>query len=104
MRIIMGNLTFYLMVISLKNLPLLITTIVSNTAPLMTVLFGAVLLGERITKQEMGCLLLAFLGIYMLFSEKSATKSTEDSSINVFYLLILLMVPIMVGLQNVLLR
>ena len=70
----------------------------------MTVLLGSVMLGERITKYELGCLLLAFSGVYILFSEKTSSKSNTNDNIDTFYLLILFLVPIMVAFQNVLLR
>ena len=103
MRVIMGNLTFFLMTISLKYLPLLITSIVVNSSNLMTVLLGAMILGERITKAEMACLSVAFVGVYVLFSEKTSNKQ-RDQNIDTFHLLLLCLIPFMIALQNVLLR
>lgn len=103
MRVFMGNLTFFLMTISLKYLPLLVTSIVVNSANLMTVLLGAMILGERITKAEMACLFVAFLGVYVLFSEKTSNKG-RDQNIDTFHLLLLCLIPFLIAMQNVLLR
>lgn len=70
----------------------------------MTVLLGALILGERITKAEIACLFMAFVGVFVLFSEKTSKRSTSDANIDPFHLLILCFVPIMIALQNVLLR
>jgi drug/metabolite transporter (DMT)-like permease len=85
---------------ALKHLPVVVVTVVSNTAPLLTVVFGSVLLGEKITKIEVLCLCVAFSGVYVLLTsgKKEETQSSPESNIEITYLLMLLGIPILVAL------
>lgn len=67
-RVILGNANFYVVMMALKNLPVVVVTVVGNTAPLFTVVFGALMLGEKITKVELSCLCVAFTGVYILLT------------------------------------
>lgn len=105
-RILLGNANFYLVMMALKHLPVVVVTVVGNTAPLLTVIFGGVFLGEKITKIEVMCLCIAFSGVYVLLTsdKNEKTESSKETNIEITYLLMLLGIPILVALQNVLLR
>jgi drug/metabolite transporter (DMT)-like permease len=60
------------------------------------VLLGGLILGERITKAEILCLCIAFLGVYILFSQQNFTKDSS-TSIALIPFVMLLTIPIMVA-------
>ena len=63
-----GLLGFLCINYALKHLPLVLVALIVNTLPLFTSLLGFVILRERTTYVEVGCLLLAFYGVYLLLS------------------------------------
>lgn len=79
--------------------------IVANTQPLMTALFGCMMLGERISTPEVVGLLLAFTGIFIFFSDAASPKTGNGrTNIDIKYFLVLLILPVSVAFQNVMLR
>jgi drug/metabolite transporter (DMT)-like permease len=66
LRSFSGLFAFFCINYALKHLPLVLVALITNTLPLFTSLLGFLILGERITFVEVGCLLLAFYGVYLL--------------------------------------
>ena len=68
------------MIYSIKYLPISIVSLVMNTTPLIVALFGFIILHEHLTKGQMVCLLIAFLGVSAFFITKapSGNKNATD--------------------------
>lgn len=97
-RVIMGNVTYTIITISIQQLPLTVVNIVANTQPLMTALLGCLILGEKIRFAQVCCLLLAFTGIFIFFSDAANKKASGKTNIDIKYFLVLLILPISVAL------
>lgn len=65
-RVNSGLLAFFCTNQAIKYLPIVLVSLFSNTLPLFCSLLGFLILGERISKMEVFCLVLAFFGIYVL--------------------------------------
>ena len=65
-RCMSGLLAFFCLSSAIKHLPIVLVALFQNTMPLFTSLFGFLILGERISKSEIFCLILAFYGVYSL--------------------------------------
>jgi len=65
-RVNSGLLAFFCINQAIKHLPLVLVALFTNTLPLFCSLLGFLILGEKITKAEIICLLIAFYGIYVL--------------------------------------
>lgn len=65
-RVNTGLFAFFCMNQAIKHLPLVLVALFTNTMPLFCSLLGFLILGERITKIETICLIIAFIGIYVL--------------------------------------
>lgn len=65
-RVNSGLLAFFCINYAIKFLPIVLVALFTNTLPLFCSLLGCLILGERITKSEVVCLILAFFGIYVL--------------------------------------
>jgi drug/metabolite transporter (DMT)-like permease len=76
-RIFATAFTVYCTTYSVKNLPLVLTGIVKNMTPLFTALFSYFLLKEGISRIEILCLLVAFLGVYIVISGNTPTNSEQ---------------------------
>lgn len=65
-------------------MPILIVTLIMNTAPLFTAVLGFAFLGEKISRVEVACLIMAFGGVYTLLSSgKEDEGHSETKSSNV---------------------
>lgn len=79
-RVNSGLLAFFCTNQAIKYLPIVLVSLFSNTLPLFCSLLGFLILGERISKTEIFCLVLAFFGIYVLLYTGSRTKDDEKES------------------------
>lgn len=68
MRSFSGLFAFFCINYAIKHLPLVLVALITNTLPLFTSFLGFLILGERITFVEFGCLVLAFYGVYLLIN------------------------------------
>ena len=65
-RLICGLLNIFFVFTSLKYLPLVVVTLILNTAPLLTVLFSFILYRVSISKLDMAVLILSFIGVVIM--------------------------------------
>lgn len=78
-----GLLAFFCMTTAIKHLPIVLVALIQNTIPIFTSLFGFLILGEKISRSEILCLILAFIGVYMLITSKnSEDNKTADQKEN----------------------
>ncbi|CDW87883.1 membrane protein [Stylonychia lemnae] len=106
-RVTCGCLGFLCINQAIKHLPIVLVALFVNTLPLFTSLLGFLILREKITKMEVFCLVLAFLGIYTLVSGSERLQNSEEdvkSNINSWSLLMLILAPIFMASINVSLR
>lgn len=105
-RCLSGLLAFFCLSTAIKNLPIVLVALFQNTMPLFTSLFGFLILGEKITKSEILCLILAFYGVYtLLYSGTQASEDSEKkSNIQVWPLLMALLGPMLMATTNICLR
>ena len=105
-RVNSGLLAFFCMNYAIKYLPIVLVTIISNTLPLFCSLLGFIILGERITKMEIFCLLISFYGIFVLvyYGERQKDKEGKESNISLLPMVMLVLGPILMAVTNVSLR
>ena len=101
-----GLLAFLCINYALKHLPLVLVSLILNTLPLFTSLLGFIILRERTTILEVGCLILALFGVYVLLSSgySAGEKDDQGGNISIFPLVLLILAPILMSITNVVLR
>ena len=84
-----GTVGFTCLVYSLKTIPLFISIIIFNTAPFITSLMGYIVLGDKVSKLELGLMLGCFTGVISLalakggyFEGNSGIESKKDEKEN----------------------
>lgn len=100
---------FYL---SIKDIPMMLTITVCNMSPILTVVFAAIFLRERITPQEIFCIFVAFFGIFVLVTGGAQkaddlgdeNKASDYSNMTIFSFLILFSVPCCAATLNCVIR
>jgi drug/metabolite transporter (DMT)-like permease len=65
-RVMAGAIAVYFLNLALRRLPLLIVSLIYNTAPIFTALFGWLVLEEKISYIESISLFVCFVGVYFL--------------------------------------
>eukprot|EP00347_Sterkiella_histriomuscorum_P021051 403335450 len=107
-RVSCGCLAFMCVNQAIKHVPIVMVALFVNTMPLFCSLLGFLILGEKITKMEILCLLIAFYGIYsLLFSSDRASKNSENnvqSNITPWSLMFLILGPLLMASINISLR
>ena len=79
-RVNSGLLAFFCMNYAIKYLPIILVSLFANTLPLFCSLLGFLILGERITKAEVGCLILAFYGIFVLIYHGRRSSESDKTT------------------------
>jgi drug/metabolite transporter (DMT)-like permease len=79
---------------SVKYLPLVYVSLVSNIGPLFIALFSWLLFKKGLSSFDTLTLLLSFLGVCVLVT---ASPTTSQSEFPLFAILLLLMIPILTG-------
>ncbi len=74
--------------------------------PLFCSLLGFLILGERITKVETVCLVIAFIGIYVLiyYGDMNSHDSKKEEDYSWLPVLMMVLAPILLALTNICLR
>jgi drug/metabolite transporter (DMT)-like permease len=67
-RVIFGLLSTSCNYYSIKNMSLTLVGLLKNVAPLYTAILSYVLLREGITRMEVACLLIAFIGVAVVLN------------------------------------
>ena len=78
----------------------------TNTLPLFCSLLGFLVLGERISRAEIICLILAFYGIYVLLYHGDTAEKSKDKEGNyeVMPIIMLVLGPFLMAVTNICLR
>ena len=84
-RSIQRVITIFTMMYAIKYLPVGIVSLIANTTPIFIVIFGYLMLNERITIAEIFCLTVAFSGVIILVLSGNKfspdlTENQEDDS------------------------
>eukprot|EP00347_Sterkiella_histriomuscorum_P022785 403337172 len=72
-RVVIGFFALTTQVIAVRNLPLVLVSIMMNTMPLFTAVFGFFILGETLRILEKICLVLSFVGVTIMITGKDTT-------------------------------
>lgn len=70
-KVIQRTATMFCLVYAVKSVPIVIVSVITNTQPIFTAIFGYILLNERITRVETISLLTSFVGVYLLVNYTS---------------------------------
>lgn len=80
-RVSCGCMAFMCVNQAIKHVPIVMVALFVNTMPLFCSLLGFLILGEKITKMEVLCLLIAFYGIYSLLYSSDRVKQGNESEL-----------------------
>jgi drug/metabolite transporter (DMT)-like permease len=76
-RCVAGVIGFNSMVYSLSVLPVFITSIIFNTAPFWAGILGYIMLGDKVSKFEVVCMIGCFIGVTILAMRKDNQNHYE---------------------------
>lgn len=63
--------------IALRNLPLVLVSIIMNMVPLVTAVLGYLILKERLQNFEKVCLLFSFVGVAIMITGRDSEKQVS---------------------------
>ena len=66
------------MVYAVSNLPLMVSTIIMNTNPFWCALLGVFILGEKVSKCHVLCMVGGFLGVVIVSMNKAEDQTTKS--------------------------
>ena len=81
-RAVTGAIGYCSLTYSVGNLPLFIWTLIINTAPFWTAILGYYILGEKVSRFDIGCLIVCFTGVLTL---SAASEEAPSSVLKVQY-------------------
>jgi drug/metabolite transporter (DMT)-like permease len=85
---------------------LVLVALFANTLPLFCSLLGFLILGEKITKVEVICLVLAFYGIYVLlyYGDSAKDSGEKQTEYSIWPIFMLISGPFLMAVTNICLR
>lgn len=100
-RILVSYLNNFSFLYCVQKLPILLTTLVQNSSPMFTILMARLILKEHIMMAEIFCMIMAFGGMVVLFSDISEESESSYSALAIF---LLILVPVTLGYTNIMMR
>lgn len=78
-RIVQRIILMFTLLYSIKELPVGIVSLVTQTSPLFVALLGYILLREKITMTELACLVMAFTGVTTFLVNPKASSARYEA-------------------------
>lgn len=88
MRVVLGMTMLVCIYTSVKYLPLVYVSLVSNLGPLLTAVFSYFYLGKGLGRLDSGVLLCSFGGVVLLILGATNDKEEPTQSLSGFYLIL----------------
>lgn len=83
---------------------MLIESLIYNSSPIFTAIFGYIILKERITEIEVGAIIIAFIGVGILVEGEEIESDTTTDSTDIAALFIVMCCPLLIGIYMIALR
>ncbi|CDW73109.1 membrane protein [Stylonychia lemnae] len=103
-RVGIGFFALTCQIIALRALPLVLVSLVMNTMPLFTAVFGYFMLSERLKILEKVCLVLSFVGVAIMITGKDSSSIENKQGYSTIAIIALCLNPVLSSLVTITLR